>query len=177
MKRAAIALLFAMSAAGQENPSAAAFEAILPVLQNARCMNCHSAGDFPRQDDDRRPHILGVKRGPVGMGTNPVSCSSCHQEKNSPGLHAPPGAAGWRIPSPAIPMIWEGLNAKELCEVLKDPARNGHRSVRQIVEHMQTPLVRWGWNPGEGRNPVPMPFDQFLAKVKQWADGGAACPI
>jgi hypothetical protein len=73
-------------------------------------------------------------------------------------------------------MIWEGLSAKELCELFKDPARNGHRSIQQIVEHMQTPLVRWGWNPGEGREPVPMPFAEFFSNVKQWAEGGAVCP-
>ncbi len=176
MKLAAIVLVAVTTSFGAENQSSAAFEAILPVLHNPRCMNCHSAGDFPRQGDDRHPHTMDVKRGPDGMGANPVRCNSCHQEKNSPGLHAPPGAPGWRLPSPAMPMIWEGLSAKALCELLKDPARNGHRSVQQIVEHMQTPLVQWGWHPGEGREPVPMPFDEFLAKVKQWADGGAACP-
>jgi hypothetical protein len=41
---------------------------------------------------------------------------------------------------------------------------------------MNTPLVLWGWNPGEGRTPVPMPQKEFLAKVKEWAGKGAACP-
>jgi len=45
-----------------------------------------------------------------------------------------------------------------------------------VVEHMSTPLVLWGWNPGEGRTPVSVPQATFLATVKQWASKGAACP-
>lgn len=73
-------------------------------------------------------------------------------------------------------MIWEGLSDRQLCALLKDPAQNGHRNVQQIVEHMSTPLVKWGWNPGEGRSPVPLPFNEFLAAVKDWASHGAGCP-
>ena len=75
-----------------------------------------------------------------------------------------------------MPMIWEGLTDGELCELLKDPKQNGHRTVAQIVEHMGTPLVLWGWHPGEGRSPVAMPEREFLAKVNEWAAAGAGCP-
>lgn len=156
--------------------AAAAFEAILPVLHHPRCMNCHSRGDFPRQGDDSHRHTMDIRRGPDGHGVNAVQCSSCHQDHNLEGLHMPPGAPGWHLPSPAMPMIWEGLTARQLCELFKDPAQNGGRNVDQIVEHMSTPLVLWGWNPGEGRTPVPMPQKEFLAKVKEWAAKGAACP-
>jgi hypothetical protein len=74
-------------------------------------------------------------------------------------------------------MIWEGLTDRELCELLKDPKRNGHRTVQQIVEDMSTPLVLWGWHPGEGCTPIPMPLSGFLAKVRDWASKGAACPV
>jgi hypothetical protein len=50
-------------------------------------------------------------------------------------------------------MIWEGLSDRQLCELLKDSTRNGHRTAEQIVEHMNTPLVLWGWAPGDGRTP------------------------
>ena len=73
-------------------------------------------------------------------------------------------------------MIWEGLTDGQLCELLKDPKQNGHRSIQQIVEHMSTPLVLWGWNPGEGRSAVPMKLSEFQARVKAWAAKGAACP-
>jgi hypothetical protein len=73
-------------------------------------------------------------------------------------------------------MIWEGLTDQQLCELLKDPKQNGHRTTEQIMEHMHTPLVLWGWTPGDGRTPIPMPQHEFLAKVGEWAAEGAACP-
>ncbi len=88
----------------------------------------------------------------------------------------PPGAPDWHLPPAREPMIWEGLSDRQLCEVFKDPAHNGHRTVDGIVRHMSTPLVLWGWHPGEGRAPIPMPEGEFLAKVKEWASHGASCP-
>jgi hypothetical protein len=73
-------------------------------------------------------------------------------------------------------MVWQGLSDRQLCELFKDPLQNGNRDVNEIVKHMSTPLVLWGWNPGEGRTPIPMPVAEFLAKVKEWASKGAACP-
>lgn len=154
----------------------AAFEAIVPVLHHPRCMNCHSSGDFPRQGDDSHRHTMQIRRGD-GHGMNAVRCSTCHQDHNLAGLHMPPGAPDWHLPSPAMPMIWEGLSDHQLCELLKDPQQNGHRTPEQIVEHMHTPLVLWGWAPGDGRTPVPMDQYEFLAKVQEWAAKGAACPV
>jgi hypothetical protein len=156
--------------------AAAAFEAMVPVLRHPRCMNCHSAGDYPRQGDDMHRHIMAVRRGPDGHGANPVKCSTCHQDHNLPGIHMPPGAPDWGLPPPEMPMIWAGLSDHRLCELLKDPRQNGHRSVEQIVEHLRTPLVLWAWNPGEGRTPIPISATSFLNEVQQWAFHGAACP-
>ena len=172
----ALALAMAAGAQNRGDAAAAAFEAIVPVLRHPRCMNCHSTGDFPRQGNDRHPHIMQIRRGPDGHGLNAVKCSTCHQDHNLAGVHTPPGAPEWRLPSPEMPMIWEGLTDGQLCQLLKDPRQNGHRTVEQIVEHMSTPLVLWGWHPGEGRDAVAMPFEEFLAKVKQWAAHGAGCP-
>src|SRR6202046_4935148 len=96
--------------------AAAAFKAIVPVLHHPRCMNCHSAGDFPRQGDDSHRHTMQIRRGPDGEGVNAVRCSTCHQDHNLAGLHMPPGAAGWHLPSPAMPVIWEGLADAQLWE-------------------------------------------------------------
>lgn len=164
------------SAATNRDVSSSAFEAMTPVLRNPRCMNCHSSGDFPRQGDDSHPHIMDIRRGLDGHGVNGVKCNTCHQDHNLSGVHMPPGAPDWSLPSPAMPMIWEGLSDHQLCQLFKDPKRNGHRSIAQIVEHMHTPLVSWGWSPGEGRTPIPNSEKQFLDDVKLWADNGAACP-
>lgn len=156
--------------------AAAAFESIIPVLRHPRCMNCHSRGDFPRQGDDGHRHTMNVRRGLVGDGGIAVKCSTCHQDHNLEGPHMPPGAPGWHLPPPGMLMIWEGLTDRQLCELFKDPRQNGGRNVDQIVKHMSTPLVLWGWNPGEGRTLVPIPQSEFLAKVKEWAAKGAGCP-
>jgi hypothetical protein len=156
--------------------SAAAFAAIVPVLRHRRCMNCHSSGDFPRQGDDGHRHTMNVRRGLYGEGVAGLKCSTCHQDHNLQGEYMPPGAPGWHLPTASEPMIWEGLSDQQLCELFKNPAANGHRSVDEIVQHMNTPLVLWGWHPGEGRTAVPMPQNEFLAKVKEWASSGAACP-
>jgi hypothetical protein len=156
--------------------SASAFEVIVPVLRHPRCMNCHSTGDFPRQGDDNHRHTMNVRRGLEGQGAPGMKCGTCHQDHNLAGEHMPPGAPDWHLPTPREPMIWEGLSGRQLCELLKDPTHNGHRTVDGIVEHMNSPLVLWGWHPGEGRTPVSMPQSEFLAKVKEWAAHGAACP-
>jgi hypothetical protein len=88
----------------------------------------------------------------------------------------PPGAPGWRLPTPQNPMIWEGLTDSELCRLLTDPMRNGGRDAQAIETHMHTPLVLWGWNPGEGRKPESMPESIFLAEVHVWTTAGAPCP-
>jgi hypothetical protein len=73
-------------------------------------------------------------------------------------------------------MIWEGLSGGQLCQLFKDPVQNGHRNVAAILEHMKSPLVLWGWNPGPGRTPVAMPQSEFQAKLTEWMAKGAACP-
>jgi hypothetical protein len=154
----------------------AAFQAITPVLHHPRCLVCHSAGDYPRQGDDLHQHIMDVRRGPEGDGSAAVHCSTCHQDHNLVGVHMPPGAPGWRLPPPNNPMIWEGLSDRQLCELLTDPKRNGGRDAKAIEAHMHTPLVLWGWHPGEGREAVPMSEHTFLTKVHLWTSAGAPCP-
>jgi len=168
----------AQTTAKQQNDAAAisAFESITPVLHHPRCMNCHSVGDYPRQGNDSHPHTMQVHRGADGYGTGAVKCNTCHQTFNVEGLHTPPGAPGWHLPPPSNPLIWRGLTDHQLCELIKDQSHNGHRNLDQLIEHMRSPLVMWGWTPGEGRTPVPMPHDEFMAKFIAWTSNGAACP-
>jgi len=153
------------------------FTALVPVLRHPRCMNCHSRGDFPRQGDDGHPHIMNVRRGPDGHGVTAEKCSTCHQDHNLVGEHMPPGAPNWGLPPANMPMIWEGLTDGQICASIKDPKQNHSRNLQQLVEHLtEDKLVAWGWNPGEGRTAVPMPHDEFSAKVKSWQAAGAPCP-
>lgn len=153
------------------------FVEFVSVLRHPRCMNCHSRGDFPRQGDDGHPHTMNVRRGPEGHGVTAEKCSTCHQEHNLPGAHMPPGAPNWGLPPPATPMIWQGLTDAQICRSIKDPKQNKNRNLNQLVEHLtEDKLVMWGWNPGPGRNPIPMSHAEFAAKVKKWQAAGAPCP-
>jgi hypothetical protein len=165
------------TAATDSATSVAAFQSIVAVLRHPRCLNCHSTGDFPRQGDDGHPHAMDVRRGPDGKGVTAEKCGTCHQDHNLGEEHLPPGAPNWHLPPAGTPMIWQGLSDRQICEQLKDPARNGHRAIQDLVPHMtEDKLVAWGWNPGPGRAPVPMPKEEFNAKVKEWIAGGAVCP-
>ena len=168
----------AQAASGADQAaSAAAFDKASRVLLHPRCLNCHPAGERPLVGDQSKPHPMHVVRGPFGMGKNGVWCYSCHQEKNLPGQDLPPGAPGWQLPSADTPMVFEKKTPRQLCEQLKDPARNGSRSPAEVVDHVRdAPLVLWGWHPGEGRTPVPMPHEEFVRLMSEWAGKGAACP-
>ena len=174
-------------AAAAPNPKSAAgaaashqgalFTAFVPVLRHPRCMNCHSNGDFPRQGDDGHPHAMNVRRGPDGHGVTAEKCSTCHQDHNLVGAHLPRGAPNWGLPPASPPMIWQGLTDSQICQSIKDPKQNKNRNIEQLVEHLtEDKLVMWGWNPGDGRTPVPMPHDEFASKVRAWQAAGAPCP-
>jgi len=153
-----------------------AFRAVASVMTSPRCLNCHVPGDAPLQGDDNHPHPMNVKRGSDGKGSLSLRCSACHQAENSKFLHGPPGAADWQVPPANTPMAWKGLTMGDLCRTLKDPAKNGNRSVQDLIPHMETSLVRWAWNPGPGRTLPPLSHDEFVSRLKEWIDTGAACP-
>src|SRR5262249_8346576 len=153
------------------------FLSFVTVLRHPRCMNCHSQGNFPRQGDDGHPHAMNVRRGADGHGVTAEKCVTCHQDHNLAGAHLPPGAPNWGLPPANMPMIWEGLTDAQICRSIKDPKQNRNRKLDQLVEHLtEDKLVMWGWNPGDGRNAIPMPHDEFAAKVKAWQAAGAPCP-
>ena len=167
----------AMAPATPAASGGAVFAEFVSVLRHPRCMNCHSQGDFPRQGADGHPHSMNVRRGPEGHGVTAEKCTTCHQDHNLAGAHMPPGAPNWGLPSPNMPMIWQGLTDGQICRAIKDRKQNKNSSLAQLVEHLtEDKLVAWGWNPGEGRDPIPMSHDEFAAKVKEWQAAGAPCP-
>ena len=90
-------------------------------------------------------------------------------------LKSMPGHPKWQLAP--IEMAWEGQPLGAICEQIKDPARNGGKSMAELLEHMaHDDLVGWGWNPGEGREPAPGNQEVFGALIKAWIDTGAHCP-
>ncbi|HVV82047.1 MAG TPA: hypothetical protein VHE35_03165 [Kofleriaceae bacterium] len=170
----------APAADAQRVAGLAAFETVRGVLQHPRCQNCHPDGDAPLQGDDGHVHSQHVLRGPTGTGEVGEECTTCHGPANPPsnyGLHIPPGVSvGWHMPAPEQKLVFVGRTPHDLCEQIKDPARNGGKDLAALRAHLDTPLVLWGWDPGFGRAPVPTPRATFLAAWEAWAAAGAPCP-
>jgi mono/diheme cytochrome c family protein len=172
----------------------AAFLEAYKVFMHPRCVNCHPAGDAPLRGDDSRPHtFFRLRRGPDGQGVFAVKCGNCHQARNQPGLHMPPGAPyplkngiedqahrnepRWHMPPAAMPMVFEKRTPGQLCRQLLDRRSNGGLTPEQLIDHVtHDPLVLWGWNPGEGRSTPPLSHAEFAGKVREWIEKGSACP-
>jgi len=154
--------------------SAALFTELGKVLTHPRCVNCHPAGDHPHQGEQGRLHQPPVERGADGHGLPAMRCSICHGEANfDPGRV--PGHPEWHL-APRD-MTWEGKTLAEICAQIKDPARNGGRSLDELVHHIgDDSLVGWAWAPGFGRHPAPGTQKQAKALTEAWVKTGAACP-
>lgn len=163
--------------AGMADPkerSAAYFTELGKVLTSPRCVNCHPRTDRPRQGDESRLHQPPVYRGVDGFGLEAMRCASCHRGANFDAATMP-GHPEWHL-APAE-MAWEGKTVSEICAQIKDPKRNGGRSLHDLFQHIGSDtLVGWAWAPGPGRTPVPGTQQQAGALVQAWAESGAVCP-
>lgn len=154
--------------------SQAMFAEASKVLTHARCVNCHPPDDSPRQGDAHVAHDPPVLRGAADRGIPALACATCHQDRNAE-LARIPGAPDWHL-APRT-MVWLGKTAAAICTQIKDPARNGGKSLAQIQHHLaHDGLVAWGWRPGADRTPAPGSQAELAALVQAWIDTGAACP-
>lgn len=162
------------SIADKSERSTAIFTEMARVLTHPRCINCHPAGDQPLQGSADRMHEPPVRRGRGGLGATGMRCRTCHTTANfDPGRV--PGAPMWRL-APST-MAWEGMTLTELCEQIKDPERNGRRTLDEIHEHMsEDALVGWGWSPGADRQPAPGTQEELGELIRAWIKTGAVCP-
>ena len=185
---AAAICIFAPGYASAQEPALQPGEAlaewagIYAVLSHPRCANCHVEDDRPRWSGPHygatRVHGFNVQRGTDGSGLgNPgLRCDTCHFESNSKDLHGPPGAENWHV-APAE-MVWWQKSSAQICAQIKDPTRNGGRSLEEIAIHVRDDkLVGWGWEPGAGREPAPGSAEETYLALERWADAGAPCPV
>jgi hypothetical protein len=154
--------------------SVALFTELGKVLTHPRCVNCHPASDRPRQGEEGRPHQPPVERGADGHGLPAMRCSACHQRANFEPSRMP-GHPEWHL-APRE-MAWEGKTLGEICVQIKDPKRNGNRSLADLIHHIgEDTLVGWAWSPGFGRRPAPGTQKEAGALAEAWVKTGAACP-
>ncbi len=159
----------------RDERSRALFTEASRVIFHARCVNCHPSDDSPRQRERAELHDPPVVRGPSDRGVTGMECTSCHQDTNVP-LARVPGASDWHL-APKV-MAWQSRTPADVCAQIKDPARNGGKTLAQIADHSaHDPLVAWGWAPGSGREPAPGSQERFGALVAAWIETGAACPV
>jgi hypothetical protein len=150
------------------------FDDVARVLLHPRCVNCHPAGEAPLQTDASRPHHQHVTRRIEALGTH---CTACHRPNAPQGVGLPPSAAEWKMPSAELPLVFEGRSPAQLCDQLKDPARNGGLSPEALREHMaHDPRVVWSFSPGPGRTPPPLTHPRFLEAFEAWLQQGQPCP-
>jgi hypothetical protein len=144
------------------------------VLQNPRCLNCHQLNS-PLQGDSRRVHIPRVVRGTDNQGVGAMRCRNCHNNMGNNPTSGTPGGLHWQLAP--VSMLWQGLSSRDLCRAVKDPKHNGNRDGSALIKHMEDePLVLYGWDPGKGREPVPIPHEKVVEDMKIWVAGGMACP-
>jgi hypothetical protein len=154
--------------------SRALFGEIARVFMHPRCINCHPSGDTPHQRMTLELHDPPAVRGPQDNGVPGMECTSCHQDRNQERSRVP-GAPKWHLAP--IEMAWVGKSVSYICNQVKDPKRNGNKTLAQLVEHnAHDELVAWGWAPGAGREPAPGTQAQLGALTAAWVETGAECP-
>jgi len=154
--------------------SRALFGEMAKVLTHPRCVNCHTPDESPRQGDAHVIHDPPVVRGTADRGVAGMMCTGCHQDHNLE-LARVPGAPGWHLAP--LSMVWLDKSPAQICEQIKDGARNGGKTLVQIQDHLaHDPLVAWGWAPGADRKPAPGTQAELGALAQAWITTGAACP-
>lgn len=179
---AALVLPAAPVRAAPEETGLQAWAKVHEVFSHPRCANCHvDAGGVPvwsgrSYGAKPRAHGMNIQGGASRIGAESgLLCTSCHARQNAGLPHSPPGAPVWHLAP--VTMQWWGKTSAEICAQVKDPVRNGGRTLAQVAEHVaKDELVGWGWNPGPGREPAPYSAKQTAAFIETWATMGAPCP-
>ena len=162
----------------------AAWEQVYSVLTHPRCINCHTATNYPQQGDDRHRHVANVVRGPEGKGVPGLNCASCHQETNADSTGVP-GGHNWHLAP--LSMKWQDQNDKPLssaavCRAITDRSKNNNLDGRGLLKHHEEEaLVHWAWQPGQRRDGTmrtlpPLTHAEFVAATRRWVEAGTPCP-
>ncbi len=165
----------------------ASWQTFYEVASHPRCANCHVGADHrPMWSGPSygktRPHGMNIYAGESRIGAETVPCGTCHTTAESAGEnvnatpHAPPRVAmGWQLAP--VQAEWFGKSSAYICEQLKDPERNGNRTIREVAVHLDHDLIlHWAWTPGGGREPAPHSLQAAMDALMKWAAAGTPCP-
>jgi hypothetical protein len=162
----------------------AAWQQIYSVLKHPRCINCHTATNYPQQGDDRHRHFANVVRGGDGEGVPALQCITCHQEANADSTGVP-GADAWRLAP--LSMKWQDrgdiiLSSAKVCRAITDKSKNNNLDGPGLLKHhTEEPLVLWAFSPGrridgQMRALPPLTHQQFVEATRKWVEAGTPCP-
>jgi hypothetical protein len=162
----------------------AAWEQVYSVLAYPRCINCHTATNYPQQGDDRHRHFANVIRGPEGKGVPALTCATCHQQTNANSTGVP-GGHDWHLAP--LSMKWQDLNDQPLssaavCRAITDRSKNhGLDGPGLLKHHAEESLVLWAFTPGKRpdgtmRTLPPLRHEEFVAATRRWVEAGTPCP-
>ena len=109
-------------------------------------------------------------------------CVNCHAalpaqnpEANRLPHTAPRLAGAWLMALREA--AWFGRSSREICEQLKDPARNGNHTIAEVAAHIGHDLVlRWAWAPGGTREPAPHSVAETQDALLKWGAAGTPYP-
>ncbi len=163
----------------------AAWERVYSVLISPRCINCHTATDYPQQGDDRHRHFANVVRGGAdGQGVPALHCAGCHQDANADSTGVP-GGPNWHLAP--LSMKWQDPNDRPLssaavCRAVTDRSKNENMDGPALLKHHEdAALVLWAWNPGRRpdgtmRTAPPLSHAEFVNATRTWVAAGTPCP-
>ncbi len=177
-----VAFTWAAAPSAMANPDGlAAWDKAFEVFSHPRCVNCHVPDDNrprwsgPNYGRTAQFHGMNVRAKDNRVDAEGIPCGTCHQEENASFPHGPPGAPHWALAP--VSMVWWEQSSASICGQIKDPDRNGGRTIAEVAEHVaKDPLVQWGWDPGPGREPAPYSAAELVTFLTDWEAAGAPCP-
>jgi hypothetical protein len=118
------------------------------VFSHPRCANCHVGPDNvpmwsgASYGPKARPHGMNINGGQSRIGAESIACGTCHASPNSALPHGAPGAEEWLLAP--VEMQWFRTPSVDICAQIKDPSRNGGRTLAAVAEHVERDrLVHW----------------------------------
>lgn len=161
----------------------AAWNRIYEVVSHPRCSNCHvGSSDRPMWSGpsygEPRPHGMMIRAGESRIGAETIPCRTCHVTNETGGQdvpHAAPQVAdAWRLAP--VEADWFGRSSDIICAQLRDPERNGGRTIAELAAHLDHDVVlHWAWEPGGTREPAPYDLESHMADLRLWGAAGQPC--